>query len=168
MKSIKEIEIMLLEEVCKKTRKIEILGDEVRYYNESMGDVSFLLAGLLHQHLKTPSFEWCDKNWIDDCLLTGVQRVEDEVSICGTVIWGKEGANSQWVEPFFFKMKLDCDNSIQYRYVLMFGDLNCAELTYEEFSQNREVFDIECCTSNYCNSHERQWKYVIYSNESHI
>lgn len=162
MKSIEEIENMLVEELCASADNVECMDKSKRYFNDCVGDASFILAALLHQHLKLSKFDWCKKKWIDDCLLSKIQKNENEVCIWGVMIWGREGVNSQWVEPFFFKIDLDC-NGGQSDYIIMFGSADHPELKYEDFLQNREYWDVDYYVDENWDPYVKSWRYVIES-----
>lgn len=161
VKSIKEIETMLTSDLCVNADKVDCSDDGQLYYSILMGDVSFVLAGLLHQHLKAPRFDWCKKKWIDDCLLLKCARNKNGIDIFGSAIWGREGVNSQWVELFFFNAELDCDRKVLLDYVIMFGDASRAELKYEDFLQHRECWSADYYSDSDWDPYSKEWRYVI-------
>lgn len=124
-----------------------------KYYNEMLGDTSFILAGLLESHLNGEFDDWDKEKWMDDCLITNAEIDEGELSLSGVMIWGIESVTAQWTAPFFFKIELDEDRKDYFKYAFLFGDLDLPEIPYEYFRQNRNCW----------NSFERNWKYIINS-----
>lgn len=155
MKSVDEIEVMLVNELWNNFDTIKSLKQEVDYYNDMLGDTSFLLAGLLGALLKFED-KWDSKKWLDDSLLTNIRLNKNKLSICGVMIWGLENTTKQWTDPFSFKVDLGDTKSEFNEYTFMFGDLNKREISYEEFRINR----------NYWGQTERDWKYIIFRNMS--
>ena len=90
MKPLEEIEQMLATEVCNSIYNITP-NLELRYYNELLGDTSFLLAGLLQHYLTNDFNDWDTTKWFDDSLLTKVSFNKKMVSIWGIMIWGQRG-----------------------------------------------------------------------------
>lgn len=157
MKSIVEIENMLIVELKECLHSISE-NVSLDYYNELLGDSSFLLAGLLESQLKKKFVDWNDKKWIDDSLLTKVKINKTKLSIWGIMIWGKEDTTEQWTEPFYFEITFSRNFEKFEQYSFLFGDLNEPAITYEEFSDNRDYWAK--------NSVNRNWKYIINSNAS--
>ncbi|TAM94741.1 MAG: hypothetical protein EPN39_16730 [Chitinophagaceae bacterium] len=150
MKSLEEIETMLFSELQNCIGKIRSINIDLEYYNEIMGDTSFLLAALLESLLKYRD-DWNQKKWIDDCLIMKAEVINNKLSICGVMIWGIENTTEQWTEPFFFEIELS-QNKIDFNaYRFLFGYLNNFEIPYEEFKQNR----------SYWKSIPQNWKYII-------
>ncbi len=147
MRSIHEINQMLLEELLSNINNINNLKNSI-YYNEILGDTSFLLAGLLNSILKKESS--VDENvWIDDSLIKAIKLIDHKIFIDGVMIWGKSGTTEQWVEPFKFIMNLDKSLKNFTNYKFFFKDLNLNEISYEDFRENRDYY-----------SHEiTNWKY---------
>ncbi|MEO0683705.1 MAG: hypothetical protein AAFY76_01315 [Cyanobacteria bacterium J06649_11] len=71
MKSIEEIRAMLITEICNNIDNINA-NTHREYYNELMGDTSFLIAGYLQQELEINFQDWNSKKWVDDSLLARV------------------------------------------------------------------------------------------------
>lgn len=147
MKSIEEIEVMLIDELSSHLRESEPFVEE-EYYNEKLGDTSFLLAGLLGSHLKLKD-NWNSEKWFDDSLLIKLKMDEGEIFISGVMIWGVESTTEQWVSPFHFKFYKSELNLIKYSF--LFEDLAKPSIPYEEFKAN--LF--------YWNHDEVNWKYII-------
>jgi hypothetical protein len=150
MKSIEEIQVMLVNELWSCLDKIKPMKSGVDYYNEILGDTSFLLAGLLGALLKLRE-DWDSKKWLDDSLLTDVKLDKNRLSIWGVIIWGIENTTEQWTDPFYFGIELGNSESDFNEYTFLLGDLNKPEISYEEFGMNR----------NYWKQTERDWKYII-------
>jgi hypothetical protein len=66
MKSINEIQEMLVSELYKSYKDIKQGKNDSKYFNETLGDTSFLLAGLLNSHLED---KFNGGKWIDDSLI---------------------------------------------------------------------------------------------------
>ncbi len=150
MKSIEEIQTMLVNELWNRLDRVKSLKSEVDYYNDILGDTSFLLSGLLGALLELRS-DWDKHRWIDDSLLLGVKLTKNKLSIWGVMIWGIENTTEQWTEPFYFEVVLDSNESDFSEYTFLLGDLNKPEIPYEEYRVNR----------NYWEEDERNWKYII-------
>jgi hypothetical protein len=150
MKQLEEIEQMLISEIHSNIDKIEILECNLEHYNEILGDTSFLLASILNSLLNSNE-DWDSKKWIDDSLLTEVKLDGNKLSIWGIMIWGIENTTEQWTDPFYFEIKLKQNTLGFNEYTFLFCDLDKSEISYEDFSMNR----------NYWNPTERNWKYII-------
>jgi len=155
MKTINEIFIMLVDELTSHIDNIKSTTRTLLYYNEILGDTSFLLAGLLGSLLKKNFDEWDDGRWFDDCLMLKVLLKNDKLKIYGVMIWGKNDITEQWTEPFVFELELH-NEKVNYKdFTFYFGDLDCSEITYEYFRDNRD----------YWVDDNRNWKYIIKSKE---
>lgn len=153
MKSIKEIQEMLVSELLKSLVNVnKSLKLNLGYYNETLGDSSFLLAGLLGQILKKRYNDWDIRKWMDDCLLTNIKLNNNILSISGVMIWGIENMSEQWTEPFYFEMKLNHDQTDFIKYTFLFSDLDNTEISYDEYRHNRSYWKSLL---------ERNWKYII-------
>ena len=151
MKSIEEIQEMLVLELWNCLSSVRSVKSDLIYYNKIMGDTSFLLAGLLNSLLKSKD-DWDSNKWIDDSLLTKVKLYQNKLLIWGVMIWSVENVTAQWTDPFYFEIELDQVKKAFNKYTFLFSDLNKPEISYESFSQNRnywEAFD------------GRDWKYII-------
>lgn len=138
MKSANEIIQMLFEELKEHLDRIDN-NTGLTYYNEILGDTSFLLAGLLHVLIKTENgIE--NSVWIDDSLITDIKQINNEVSISGVIIWGKENTTEQWVDPFMFVINLNNDFSDYTNYTFFFKDIIVKEISYEKFREDRNYF----------------------------
>lgn len=153
MKSTKEILGMLVHELINHLDKIKSINPTSVYYNETLGDTSFLLAGLLESLLKENFSEWDKRKWIDDSFITNVIIQSHKLIIEGVMIWGKMDTTEQWTEPFSFEIELLKDKTSFKEFTFVFGDLNNSEITYEEFRNNRD----------YWFASNRNWKYIINS-----
>jgi len=161
MKSLEEIQEMLVSEIHDKLDKIRITdASTTDYYNEQMGNVSFLLAGLLGRFLsKTES--WSPEKWIDDSLLTKVQLLNNKLSIWGIMIWGTTEDSEQWTEPFYFEIDLLTSTP---HYTILFADLKQPELSYEDFKNDRRHWDKSFYSNSEWTPSERDWNYIFNSN----
>ncbi len=155
MKSIKEILGMLVRELIKHIDKIKSINPMSIYYNEILGDTSFLLAGLLELLLKKNYNEWDERKWIDDSLITNVIMQNNKLIIEGVMIWGKTDTTEQWTDPFSFEIELLNNKTSFKEFTFLFCDLDNPEITYENFRDNRD----------YWARTNRKWKYVISSSE---
>ena len=151
MKSVEEIQVMLVSELWNCLSRIKSIRLGLDYYNEIMGDTSFLLAGLLGSLLSSKG-DWDYNKWMDDSLLAKVKLNENKLSIWGVMIWGIENTTEQWTDPFYFEIELNQTEPDFKEYTFLFSDLNKSEIPYEEFSENRNYWEP---------SNEREWEYVI-------
>ena len=153
MKSTEEIQEMLISEL---QHYSDIINNEVElaFYNEALGDTSFLLSGLLYALLKKEKYhDWLDR-WIDDTLLMTVKMHDDnKLSIGGVLIWGKLKTTEQWTDPFYFEASLNLTNDSLEQYFFLFGDLEQPEVTYDDFNPHRDFWNK--------NLTDRNWKYTI-------
>lgn len=155
MKTAKEILTMLVIELTSYIDKIRLSTQTLVYYNEILGDTSFLLARLLELLLKKNFNEWDSRKWFDDCLITEVAIQNNTLKIDGIMIWGRNNTTEQWTEPFIFEIELLIENSSYEDFTFFFGHLDYNEITYEEFVNNRE----------YWANKNSNWKYIIKSKE---
>lgn len=142
MKSIKRILTMLVYELVKDLERIKSIDKELVYYNEILGDTSFLLAGLLELLLKKNFGEWDSSKWIDDSLITSVAMQNEKMNIEGIMIWGRENTTEQWTDPFSFEIELLMDEVSFKRFTFLFCDLNNHEISYEKFKVNRKYWEM--------------------------
>lgn len=134
MKSEEEIQTMLVSELQNNLNRIKSINKSLEYYNEILGDTSYLLAGLLEALLKNKFKDWNFRKWMDDSLITKISMNEDKLSIWGVMIWGLEGVTEQWTEPFYFEIELK-QNGFN-KYIFLFSDLDNPEISYEDYRQN--------------------------------
>lgn len=154
MKSTKEIASMLGEELFDHLDKIESNNLQSGYYNNVLGDTSFLLAGLLYSVLKAKYNDWGGDKWIDDSLLTDVRVKESELIIEGVMIFGRQSTNQQWVDLFFFAIKLIEEIGVDTNsFSFLFGTTD-NYISYEDFIGGRKVFEKPL---------NKDWKYKVYS-----
>ena len=156
MKSTKEILLMLIHELVNNLDRIKSINPIPMYYNEVLGNASFLMAGLLESLLRESSNEWDERKWIDDSLITDVIIRNSKLIIEGVMIWGKMDVTEQWTDPFSFEIELLRKNMSFKKFTFSFCDSEKPEITYGEFRNNR----------NYWTKGNRKWKYVICSNEN--
>ncbi len=163
MKSSRELQSMLVSEICNnylviKERRV------LDCYNEIMGDSSFLLSGILERELEN-DVNWNPGNWIDDSLIHKVNVEGCKIEVWGVMIWGKDGTNKQWTEPFYCEFTIDCKSIKLRELTILFGDESIDEITYEEFAENRAFWDRAFYSDAFWKPSERVWKYIIHSKE---
>jgi hypothetical protein len=149
MKTTEEIVTMLIDELAERLDDIKVAIPK-DYYNEDMGDTSFLLAGLLESLLKRND-DWDKSKWFDDSLLTNVILQNDILTIAGVMIWGRYKGTEQWTEPFSFQILISEKSNFK-EYTFLFSDKNRPALSYTEFRKNRDYW-VANTTGD--------WKYVI-------
>ncbi|MBC9933118.1 hypothetical protein [Chitinophaga qingshengii] len=155
MKPTKELIGMLFQEIDEHLDSIVSDKQTLVYYNEIMGDTSFLLAGVLESLLKENTAEWDHAKWMDDSLLTHVEIENDLLRISGIMIWGRGGTTEQWVAPFSFETALPGNQHLPRRFSFLFSDWDQPELSYGDFNKKR----------HYWEGSQRNWRYVIHSDE---
>ncbi|OCA70601.1 hypothetical protein BBI01_11660 [Chryseobacterium artocarpi] len=149
MKSLEELQNLLLLEVNQNIKKINF-AQHIDYYNEIMGDTSILLTSILEEHLLEDK-NWDKNRWLDDCLLTNVRLLSnDNFSINGIMIWGRNDTLEEWTQPFYFEMHA---SNILNQYEFLFVDIDNPEISYEEFNMDR----------HYWNYKIKHWKYKFKS-----
>lgn len=151
MKPAKELIEMLFQEINEHLDSIVSKKQTLVYYNEIMGDTSFLLAGVLESLLKENVAEWDHAKWMDDSLLTHVEIENDILRIGGIMVWGRGGTTEQWVDPFSFETALPGAQHVPRRFVFLFSDWDKPELSYGKFNEKR----------HYWEGSPRNWRYVI-------
>lgn len=154
MKSHNQIEKMLAEELLNcLSEPIQIIRKN-GYYNESLGDTSFLLSGLLGCLLEQYP-EWEKEKWLDDSLITNIKSEDQNIILNGVIIWGRDNTTEEWTDPFCFSGDLDKTTQTFRRYTFLFGDLGKDEISYSEYKHNRD----------YWNGKEYNWRYIINHSE---
>lgn len=161
MKSVKELQKMLVSELCNSLDRIRTNKGKMDFYNGILGDTSFLIAGLLESLLKLKFDEWDPRKWIDDSLLTNINLNKNKLSIWGVMIWGMENETEQWTEPFYFEIDLN-PNKLDFSiYTFLYCDLDNPEISYENFKESPDYWDKQLDMNNNLNFTERNWKYII-------
>lgn len=151
MKSISELEHMLAAELSPFTTGVRSITRVSKYYNEPLGDISFILGGMLKAHLKEKHSEWfVHGKWIDDTLIEAFKYNHAMIEMSGVVIWGVGGNTEQWTDPFRIVIEF-LDGGIA-RYSILFGDVSRASLKFTDFKYNRE----------YWKGSEIDWDYIIF------
>jgi len=145
--------LILVDELENHINKIKAKNHSVLYYNEILGDTSFLLAVLLDSLLKNNYEDWDNSKWFDDCLISELTIQNDKVKLFGVMIWGKYDTTEQWTEPFAFEVDLLNQKNNNVTFKFLFSDLDNPEITYENFSKNRDYWSVK----------NRKWKYIIKS-----
>lgn len=161
MKSDQEIKKMIMEELRKSSDAISKV-EELEYYNKVLGDTSYLLSALLDLNLRR-SKHWDAEKWLDDSFLTKVSHTPREWHIWGVIIIGENGTTEQWTEPFYCFIKILENNTDVKQVHFLFGEENFMNVTYEEFNNNRRMFDRDFYSDKNWDPSERNWKYIINS-----
>lgn len=156
MKSMKEILTMLIHELVSHFDKVKSINQNLDYYNDILGDTSFLLSNLLESLLRNNFKDWNNRKWMDDSIITSITVQNNKLAIGGIMIWGKKGTTEQWTDPFFFEIDLLRDKTGFKKFTFLFCDMYNHEITYEQFKANR----------NYWTKGIRNWRYIIDSNKN--
>lgn len=159
MKSLAELQNLLLFEIQNNLNN-KVIAENHNYYNEHTGYISVLLASILEKVLLKDT-DWNSNRWIDDSLLTKLQLSDEKLSVWGIMIWGVQNSNEQWTDPFYFEIKFRKESGKFNNYTFLFGDLNNPEISYEDFVDNRNYWDIDYYDTNDWNPSDRNWKYII-------
>lgn len=145
---------MLAFEIRKCLDKEEFDKGGVLYFNEFLGDTSFLLATLLQRQLENSAPDWDSKRWVDDSLIEKcVTKNGNRIGIGGVIIWGLENSTKQWTDPFYFESEFTEDKTDFSWYTFLFCDLDSEGISYEEINLNR----------SYWNFKKRNWRYILNS-----
>ena len=124
------------------------------YYNDFLGDTSFLFAGWLDIVLKTKVKDWDSNRWLDDCLIDVFSVIDNTITLEGILIWGVENTTKQWTAPFHFSVVL-IHQKINFKdFSLFICDLHKPAISYEKFNMNRDYW-----------INTKNWKYKITSVE---
>lgn len=153
MKSIEEIQTILVFDLLEYSNSIKSIKPKGDYYNESLGSVSFLLAGLLGSLFKKNVTDWDSNKWIDDSLLKNVKAENNILSIAGVMIWGKENTTKQWTDPFHFEIELMEKQKDFKKLTFLFCDSDKPAISYEDFKFNRYHW----------HKTNRNWRYILNS-----
>lgn len=152
MKSLGEIKEMLASELNQCIPIVKNIAKPVEYFNEYLGDTSFLLVGLLDAHLREDDEEWTSLKWMDDSLITDVNLTDRRLSIWGIAIWGIEDDTEQWTEPFFFEVALDDFTVDMTHYSFLFGEIGQPEISYEHLRKNPDIWA----------GNDPDWRYIVH------
>lgn len=152
MKSLKEIEELLITELNKSISELGRVTSDRDYYNEMMGDTSFILVALLESHLRDRSEGWNGGKWMDDSLIEKVTLNKNRMIIEGIAIWGVADSTEQWTEPFYFEIETNEGAVDSAHYAFLFGDQDMNEVNYVYFRNNRGCW----------NRPDRNWRDVVY------
>jgi len=155
MISLKKNLRLLCLELSRNLVALKSVNGEMQYYNENLGDTSFLLAGLLNTLLKKNSSKWDNDTWIDDSLITNKLIENNKLKIFGVMIFGKLDTTDQWTYPFYFETVVLNNKMRLNTYVFLFGDSEKKEIPYELFKKDQK----------YWMGNNRIWKYVLNSVE---
>ena len=157
MKPAKEILELLLEELNEHLGGINLSDKKAGLYydyNSILGNVSFLLAGLLQSILKKNGKKEDKGKWFDDSIITNITFIENTFIFDGVMIWGKDSGN-QWTDLFRFEIEL-LQHGFSDRFIFYFASLIYPEILYEEFADNRHYWN---------DMDDEKWKYIIKSPE---
>lgn len=156
MKSKSDIEYMLFEELNFSVERINSIKKDESYYNHILGNTSFLLATLIELLLVERHFDWDNKKWMDDSLISDLIISENFLLLEGVMIWGGNDTTEQWTEPFKFIIKFNEKQHVTKDYTFYFSDKLKKEIPYSIFLEKR----------SYWKSIERDWKYIINSDKT--
>ena len=141
MKSFKVIQSMLINELVQVIKSVKFNNnvDRPLYYNELMGNTSFMLSGLLELLLRNES-DWDSRKWFDDSILLKAVLNGRRLAIWGVMIWGWDTSH-QWTEPFYFEIKLKESKLGFDEYMFLFSDAEKPEVSYERFDRKRSYWE---------------------------
>ncbi|WPO83354.1 hypothetical protein SD427_03150 [Chryseobacterium sp. JJR-5R] len=159
MKSLAELQNLLLFEIQNNLNN-KVISESHDYYNEYTGYISVLLASILEKVL-LKNTDWNSNRWIDDSLLTKLQLSDEKLSVWGIMIWGVQNSNEQWTDPFYFEIKFRKESGKFNNYTFLFGDLDNPKISYEDFANNRNYWDIDYYNTKDWNPSDRNWNYII-------
>ncbi|SEW53519.1 hypothetical protein [Chitinophaga arvensicola] len=152
MKSLEEIREMLESELNRCIPITKKIAGPMEYFNEYLGNTSFLLVGLLGAHLREDNDKWISIRWMDDSLITDFNLTDHSLSIKGIAIWGIENDMEQWTEPFIFEVALENNGAVDTSsYSFLFGKTGYPEVSYDYFRKDRSIWA----------SNKAAWRYVI-------
>jgi len=142
LKSKEEIELILFEEIWIYIEKIESNALISETYNHILGDVSFILSGLLNEILKTKE-GWDKSKWIDDSLIEELVLKKNKLIFSGVMIWGIHDSTEQWVDHFKFETDLGQKSPEFINYTFLYEDLDSRPLLYEDYKTTRSDKNLE-------------------------
>lgn len=158
MKSLKELESMLLEEIKSYSIR-ENSNFDNGYYNDVSGSMSLILT-MIFSKLITNNEEWV-YGWLDDSLLTNIKEVDNRFCVWGIMIRGKDGTTEQWTDPFYFEIKPNDEFKSYSEYSFLYGEKNNDDVTYTEFNKYRGVWDFGFYSDETWNPSERNWTFIL-------
>ncbi|MBN8670795.1 MAG: hypothetical protein J0L80_08920 [Chitinophagales bacterium] len=138
MKSIDELVALTVNEAY--ANKIENDASEL-YLNNSLGDISFLIAAIIGFLMQQEADEWESRKWCDDTLITNFSINEDVIVCKGILIWGILDDTMQWTDPFEIEISVIDKRYNRFALILFFKDVYKTSITYEEYSINRHYWD---------------------------
>lgn len=159
MKSLEEIQKILVSEVQNNVHKLAP-NLHIDYYNEILGDTSFLIAGFLEKQLKKKNINWDNRKWIDDSLITRAKYANNKIMLWGIIIEGFQNTTKQWTDPFYCEFELNKDVKTS-PYLFLFGDSENSEIEYKDFNNRRNFWDKDFYSNSEWNPSERDWKYTF-------
>lgn len=140
MKSIEELSKILVDELMINllNKDKELLKDV--YYNEVMGSTSSLLSVILERILRNEKNDWIHDKWIDDSLLTNINKKRNKITIDGIMIWG-HSSKEQFIDLFSFTInllpKINSFSTLKYFFI----DATHNTVNYNRFRQKREFYN---------------------------
>jgi hypothetical protein len=155
MHKVEHIYKMLVDELVDHVDNFVTVKRDNLYYNEILGNTSFLLAGLLGSILNSKNDQWVSNKWFDDSLITRISYNNGTFRIYGIMIWGKKDTTEQWTEPFGFVLKIYNIESYAGSFDLYFGNLDRNEISYELYKMDQSHW-----SDNVTN-----WRFIIKSSE---
>jgi len=163
MKSVGQIQDILAEELWENIENARSAGSGLMYYNEFLGNTSFVLAKLLESLLVSGDYDWDIKKWIDDLLITKVRVNGNQLMLWAVVISGVDGVTEQWTQPVYFEAKFNNTSRHFDSYLIMYSDNDRIDLSYDEFIKNRDIWDRMSYSSDDWDVSERNWRYILKS-----
>jgi hypothetical protein len=147
MKSKRQIEDILVKEI----EMISVTNSDRHLPKDELGDITFVLAGLLNVIMKQTN-DWDPQRWIDDCIITEVHKINRIFSTSGIMIWGVTSTTEQWTDPFTFQITLNQSKRKFEAYTFKFRDNENSEITYGQY----KMFP------NYWLAKKRNWKHIMH------
>ncbi len=158
MKSLEELETMLLDEVKSYINR-EDNNISNGYYNQLTGNMSVILTLIFFRHVSGNN-DW-DYGWLDDSLLTKVEEHYDKFRIWGIMIRGKDGTTEQWTDPFYFEIKSNNKYDDYSEYSFLYGEKENDDVSYTEFNHDRRIWDFRFYSDKTWNPSERDWIFIF-------
>ena len=158
MKSLNELEILLIDELNSANSNFDNCEKHDYYLNGVLGKSSIYLTSILHE-LLFANQRWNRKKWLDDSLITKFHFDEKRCSIWGVVISGKNSTTKQWTDPFYYEFKIEGNLT---EYTFLFADCEDEELDYMEYKNNRGYWDSDFYSDLNWTPSERNWDYIFH------
>lgn len=146
----------LFEELTNSCSSVDSHNKLFTNYNEQSGLTSVLLAKLLEAFLKKEASDWDKQSWIDDSIITVIEKKEKYIVLEGVMIWGKLNTTEQWTSPFSATFIFSDSNQTFKNYTFLFCDKSILKISYEKFNSHRDFW----------NQLPKNWKYTFKGNVS--